>query len=272
MAHLTEEQLEEALAGAAEGAEHLKRCPACRSRLAAHRAVQLRLRAAFAHVRAPAGLADRIHQQLTASPAEMRPRTRRAPRVLRLWPALAAAAALLVGVPLLLHYLSPSSAAAAARLVQIHEDNVVEAGGFHREADPQRVAAWLGEQTGRAPAAPHPCRQCGAVDGCSVATFRGESVGTYRFDTPEGKVSIVIVVEPPEALALAPAGKRHGRDVWSGRHGGCEVAAVRIGERTYCAVGRLGFGELAGVLGWAVPELPGVPSEPCPFCGRRPGR
>ena len=273
MKHLSDEQLEALLDGDEAGDAHLRECDECRRRLSNMRAVRDRLRAAFSSVAPPPGLEDRIRRlpriaEGRTTPAK--PRLRAPMYLIEIWPALpAAAAVLVVGVIVLVWVLTqaPTATAATAELVRIHDANVSAAGGFHKESDPEKVLAYMADHGCSDAAKPSPCK-CASLVGCNVADFRGHKAATYCVDTPTGKVSIVVVRETPDELGLSAFGNRNGLDVRSGTYERTNVAATRAGHLTYCAVGALSREALADVLTWAVPaaSLPARPTHACPFC------
>ena len=119
MSHLSDEQLEEVIRGGPlkAGLEHLEHCAQCKERLAEKEALAGRLRSAFATIKPGKGLAERIRHQLNVGPRPLEHahtigffniRSHR-----REWSTIAAAAAvLIIGIPLVIYLAKPSSAMA----------------------------------------------------------------------------------------------------------------------------------------------------------------
>ncbi len=246
MTHLTDEQLQDVMLGAAEESDHLAVCESCSSRLREMQAVRDRLRSAFASVETGDGLPEQIREKLRevsrgrAAPAPMRR------RVIRPWPlvpALAAAAILVAGLGVYLYMASPSPAMAAqAELATIHGHNLKphehRPGKFYTSADPQKLAAYLKERLGFAPAFPRLDKGM-AIRGCCVAHFRGTIVGSYVVDTPRGVLSVIVTTDTPQSMGLEHAFARQSRSFWTGGYAKCNLAAVRLGGYTYYAVGEV---------------------------------
>jgi hypothetical protein len=245
--HLNDEQLEEALAGADVHAEHLSACADCRRRLQAQQEMRGRLQRAFASVAAGADLAARVRLGM------VKPKTR--PRMIRWMPALAAAAAaLILAVPLIVVSLSTSDAqAAASELAQIHQANLAQMNNpsqFYAQDDPAKLAAYFKDQLHFTPALPR-LGQGLEMRGCCKSHFDKGIVGSYVVQTPSGYTSIVVVREAPERLGLKDKTQRDGRTYFHGVSGCCTLVAVRLGEYTYCAVAMsdLGTDKLVDLLG-----------------------
>jgi hypothetical protein len=268
--HLSDEQFEAILGGEQADHPHLRQCRACRGRLDEMRAVRGRLRRAFASVRPAGDLAERIRGHLAAGDeAAAAPHPRERARFIRLMPALAGAAAVVVIGVLVGVYFSTSGSsatAAVAELARIHADNVAEAEGFRPETDAARIVAHLASHAERGPEQPRVCR-CSKLSGCAVVSFHGRKTATYCIDTPAGRISVVVAAETPEELGLSAMPSRNGMSVWSGSHQDDSVAATRSGERTYCVIGKLPVEELADLLTWAAPLRAGQRRAVCPFCG-----
>ena len=261
MSHLTDEQLEEVMRGSPPkaGPEHLEHCDECKERLAEKEALADRLRSAFATIKPEEGLAERIREQLNvgSSPSEhahtirlFNIRSRR-----RDWSAIAAAAAvLIIGIPLVIYLAKPSSAAAAqAALVKIHENNLSVKHEFYSEADPEKLAEYFKGKLGFSPSMPRPGRGL-ALRGCCVAHFRGEVVGSYVVDTPEGVMSIVVVTDRPQSLGMGGRFERGGWIFWKSSFAKCEMVTVRLGDYSYCAVGEISHKYLTELLARLLPD------------------
>jgi anti-sigma factor RsiW len=251
MNHLTEEQFEAILQGETDIPEHVAGCPECQALLAEKRALAERLRQTFTSVRASADLANRIRANVNAPVTKSRPRTVFLATHRRLWSALATAAAILViAIPVGL-YLNTSSQARAAQteLVGIHKQNVESLDELFVHKDPNELAGYLASKTGHAPTML--CPKSGLkVCGCCTRQFRGRTVGSYLVEVQGRPISIVVVPDSPKSLGLTPEkGKQSSkRAVWRARCEGCNMASVRIGDRSYYAVGQVAQENLDSVL------------------------
>lgn len=245
MTHLSDEQLEDVLQGRMAEPDDLD-APS-RQRLTEHRAIRSRLRSAFASVQAGDQLAARIRGRLAETAGGER-------RTIPLWRhrfwrhLLAAAAVLLIAIPVVIYLSMPEPAGAAqARLFRIHQDNLTGAAGFHRETDPDKIATDLRNQLGYSPALP---RADGRTEfkGCCIAKFRRRSVASYLIQTPRGPVSVIVLPDEPESLRFGRKSLLQGRTCWSCSHGSCNMAAVRLGGYTYCAIGEVPHEQLREIL------------------------
>jgi hypothetical protein len=209
-------------------------------------AIRARLQRAFSAVHAPAGLADRIRTQSPnatgARPASLSFRR-------RVWPILAAAAAVLVmALPLAVYVSGPSSAQAAQQeLIGIHRNNLTDKHGFYSEYESDKLAVYFRDKLGFVPAMPR-LNQGMALRGCCVAHFRGQVVGSYVVNTPRGVISIIAVKDKPEAMGMKAYSTSAGRSFYSGAFGTNSLAAVRMGDFTYCAVGEVPAESLVELL------------------------
>lgn len=255
MNHLTEEQLEGILQGAPIPA-HVDACPECRARLAQSRALAKRLRAAFASVQAGPDLADRIRSSLPGASA-VPVAQGAAPRIIsltarrRLFSGLAAAALiLLVGIPTALYMNTGSQARAAQRqLVDLHSQNLSSLDTLFVHDDPRELAGHLEDKTGHGPAMICTGSEM-KVCGCCTGQFRERTVGSYVVQTPNGHVSVIVIPDAPESLGMTPDKTQQpsGRRIWRAACEGCNMALVRIGNHSYCAVGRVPQAVLERVL------------------------
>lgn len=262
MEHLTEEQFEGILQGEDDRVciEHLEQCRECRNKVAEKRAIAARLRRAFDPVKAGPVLADRIRSRLNAA---TEPTMTAQPvqhihldnHIKRLWPAFAAAAAvLLILVPLSLYFGAPSSAEAAqAELVRIHKENLAADHEFMSEADPEKLAAYLKDKLGFNPRLPELGRGM-ALKGCCVRHFRGRIVGSYVVDTPKGVMSVIVVTDKPESLGISSRFTKNQQTYWKSSFAKCNMVSVRIGNYTYCAVDEISHEYLTELLSRLVPE------------------
>jgi anti-sigma factor RsiW len=256
MNHLTEEQFEDILRDAAHVPEHVDRCPLCRARLDENRVIAQRVPKAFLSVGAPPGLADRIRTGVAAlaePAATPRGRVRIIPFYIQryLWPGLTAVAAILIlGVPMGFYVSTGSQAnAAPVALAEIHHTNLDSLGQLVSNDDPRALCKYLEDRVGHSPAML--CTGSGLdMCGCCVRKFQGRPVASYVVRSEHAPISVIAVPQSPEALGMTLAGSKTAtaRDLWQARHGCCNIASVRIGEYSYCAVGQVTQEKLAAVL------------------------
>ena len=247
MNHLTNEQLEDIMQGHDVDLRHLNQCQDCQDRLAEKQAIATKLRSAFMSVKADEGLADRIRNQIykngeTAETAKSIQLTWAKHLHHKLWPTLAAAAAIFVVlVPLSMYVLIPSTATAAqVELVMIHQQNIGSHREFYNDADPEKLAGYFKDKLGFAPA--FPCTGQGmAIRGCCIAHFKGQIVGSYVVDTPKGVISIIVVTDTPRQMGMThvPGKKRYEQSLWKGSYAQCNMVTVRLGGYSYCAIGEI---------------------------------
>lgn len=250
MTHLTEKQLEDLLQDGANVPEHVVQCPECRARLDEKRALACRLRGAFSSIQAGPDLAARIRTQI-AAPGQARPRAILLHLHRHVQFGLGVAAAILIGVLSISFYIGTGSQtkAAQAALLGIHQINLNSLGQSASDSDPNHLVGDVENRVGYRPAMP--CAGCGmSACGCTMRDFCGQRVVSYVVQGPNAPVSVIIVPDSPQALGMAPAEEKApaGRVVWRSRRGGCNMASVRIGEYSYCAVGEVAQDELARVL------------------------
>ena len=256
MNHLTNEQFEDIIQGLLPEPEHLVDCDRCRELLAEKAAIANRLRSAFASVKPGEQLAKNIRAQLTSEAVP-----RQVNFVKWLWNlrlqkvALPAAAAVLVlAVILGIYSLSSSSAMAAqAELVEIHKHNLSAEHEFYSEADPEKLAEYFKNKLGFSPFMPVPSQGM-ALRGCCVRHFRGQVVGSYVVDTPQGVMSVVVVTDKPETLGMGGKFEREGRIFWKSSFAKCDMVTVRLGDYSYCAVGEISHEYLTELLSRLMPE------------------
>ena len=251
MNHLTEEQFEDLLQDGVNVPEHVVQCPECRARLDEKRALARRMHRAFSSLHAGPDLAARIRGQI-AAPAQPGPRTILLHVHRHLQFGLGVAAAILIGVLSISFYVGTGSQTKAAQvaLLGIHQINLNSLGQSASDADPNRPAGDVETKAGYRPAMP--CAGCGmSTCGCTMRDFCGRRVVSYVVKGPNAPVSVIIVPDAPKALGMTPVKEQApaGRVVWQSRRGGCNMASVRIGEYSYCAVGKVAQDELARVLG-----------------------
>ena len=251
MSHLTQEQFEEILQGGGRVPEHVDQCPECRARLEEKRALAQRVRGAFSAIQPGPDLVNRIRADVAAGQGAST--VRAWPQIIPLrfhrhvWSALAAAAAVLIVALSITFYIDTGSQIKAAQneLVGIHQANLSSLAQPATGHDPNELGAFVQNQMGRRPVMP-----CTGACGCSVREFCGRQVPSYVIKGPNAPVSVIVVPQPPKALGMTPAKDEAvaKRSIWRAKCGNCNMASVRIGERSYCAVGQVTQEELTGVL------------------------
>jgi len=201
-------------------------------------AVGARLRAAFESVRADDGLVERIRAQVAAGVEEaQRPRVlARIPRLA--WAAAAAAVLILTAIPIVLSLRPSAAMAAATELAMIHDHNLAAGHGFYADSDPAKLAEYFRHKLGFTPAMPE-LNQGMKLRGCCIARFRGESVGSYVVDTPQGGISIIVTTGPSLSCCQPGEISSQGRTmpVASCTCGHCNMVSIRLNGYTYFAIG-----------------------------------
>ena len=260
MIHLTDEQFEDLMQGKNVSFAHLKECLECRGRLSEKQALASRLRLAFAKIKPEEALTERIRRKLNVGSMRMEHAGERHLLNVRFqrrrWLSLASAAAavLIIAIPLVFFLGEPSSAAAAkAELVRIHNDNLSAKHGFHNQADPKKVAEYFKSRLGVSPIILR-AGQGRLLRGCCLCRFRGQIVGSYLVQTPKGMMSIVVVTDRPQSLGMDKNFRRGEHTFWAGSFAKCKLVAVRIGQYSYCAVGEVPEAHLTELLIGLVPR------------------
>jgi hypothetical protein len=259
MNHLTDEQFENIMQGEKVRPMHLKSCIECRTRLTEREALASRLRLAFAGIKPEEGLVERIRRQSniglrrikhTGERHLLKIRFRR-----RSWLSIASAAAVLIIVIPLAYYVAEPSAAVAAQaeLVRIHEDNLSASHEFHDQNDPQKIVEYFKSKLGVSLIMPR-AGQGRSLRGCCVCRFRGQIVGSYVVETPQGLMSVVVVTDQPQSLGMDRKFQLGERTFWAGSFAGCKLVTVRIGQYSYCAVGKVPEAHLAELLVGLIPH------------------
>ena len=246
MNHLTEEQFEDILQGNDQGFAHLNECGVCRQKLADKRLIADRLRTVFESVKPDKGLEEKIRNRISdirrSQLSVSGDRWWKSRLNNKIWSSAAAAAVVFAVVFPLYFYLSvPSEALAGqAELVRIHEHNLSPHTEFYSETEPEKLAVYLKEILGFSPAMPKPDQGL-AVRGCCIAHFKGEITGSYVVSTPKGTISVIVVPDRPEELALDRMADKNGyrRTFWKSSYAHCNMVAVSSGEYTYSAVGNV---------------------------------
>ena len=259
MNHLTDEQFEDLIQGKDVRFAHLKDCIECRGRLSEKQALASRLRLAFAKIKPQDSLAEQIRRKLNVNSMRVKHTgERQLLNVLfqrRRWLSLASAAAvLIIATPLVFFLVEPSSAyAAKAELVKIHNDNLSANHDFYNQADPKKVAEYFKNRLGVSPIILR-ARQGQSLRGCCLCRFRGQIVGSYVVETPQGMISIIVVTDRPQSLGMDRKFRRGQRTFWVSSFAGCKLVAVRIGQHSYCAVGEVPDAQLTELLVRLVPH------------------
>ena len=266
MNHLSDQQLEDICQGRTERPEHLGDCPQCQSRLAQKQQIAEKLRSAFSSIKPPAGLDSSIREQIASAEqggqgdpqperhVPLPPPTRVHNR---LWPLMAAAAAIVVVLIPLGIYLSVSPQATAAQeaLANIHHQNLDGPAEFYNNADPEKLAQYFKNKLGFSPA--FPCTGNGmAIRGCCLAHFKGSIVGSYVVDTPKGVISVIVVTDTPESIGMTqmPSSADHAQNLWKGSFAHCKMITLTQDNLSYCAVAELPHKYLAELLNRLLPD------------------
>ena len=254
MRHLTDQELEEILRSAAPESTHLEECELCRGRLRDFRAMQTRLRGAFSSVHADNKLLERVRSRLNApssDAAAVKPGGKRAVwRVHRIfWRAGAAAAALLlIAVPLSIYLATPETAAAAeSELFEIYQHSVSPHTELYADADPKKLAEYLKGELGFEPAFPRLGAGMSLRGGC-ITHFRNKPVGSYVVQTPKGVISLIVIKEDLKSLGLKDELRRGDHTYMAGSFAKCEMVVLELDGYTYCAVGEVPRAFLADLL------------------------
>jgi hypothetical protein len=165
-----------------------------------------------------------------------------------------AAAILIIVVPLSVYFGTPSAARAAhAELVKIHNHNLSPGHEFYSEAEPEKLAEYFKDKLGFNPRLPESSRGL-ALRGCCVRHFRGQVVGSYVVETPEGVMSIVVVTDKPESLGIKSKFRKGQYTYWKSSFAKCDMVTVRIGDYSYCAVGEISHEYLTELLSQLLPR------------------
>ena len=225
-----------------------------RRRVTLHRVVRNRLRSACFSQRPAEGFSFRVHaavREAMGSPLDAAPRR----RVYTLWPAVISAAAVLLVVivarPLLL---SPPPGSAGqnkvtqAVLAHIHEEHSL----YGRPSIPftrrEQFLREIKSTTGLTPVLPGQGRT--EILGGGAPIFFGEHAAAYVLKTSDALVTVVVMRRPPDTLNFDHCWTIEDGD---GRRWACgykteKMVARRIGDLTYCAIGRLTHQQLSDIL------------------------
>ena len=259
MSHLTDEQFEALLQGQDLYQDHLNQCEQCRVRLSERRALAERLRSAFSQVGPSMALTQRIRGQvsLEAKPAAAQVRGASIKLRLRTWRiGLSAAAAVLIVACILAFCLTPSAAhATPSILAEIHTQNMTGQHEFWVETDPNALSARYAERLGFSAQLPCPCQALKLCSCCIKPCTEGKNVlGTYVAGIDQGIVTVAVVKDAPESLGAGDVVQEGGRRFYQSRFGPCHMVATRIGDRTYCAVGKMSHKHLRDLLVQLMPD------------------
>ena len=258
MNHLTDKQFEDLMQGKNVSFAHLKDCIECRGRLSEKQALASRLQLAFARIKPQDSLAEQIRRKLNVSSMRVKHTgERHLLNVLfqrRRWLSLASAAAvLIIASPIVFFLAKPSTAIAAkAELVRIHKDNLSAKHGFHNQADPQKIAEYFKNKLGVSPIIPR-AKQGQSLRGCCLCRFKGQIVGSYVVQTPKGVMSIVVITDKPQSLGMDRKFRIGNRVFWSSSFAKHKLVIIRIGQYSYCAVGKGPDSHLTELLTQLVP-------------------
>lgn len=240
---LNPEQIEDILSGTAPQPDGL--APEDLAALEEARAIRSRLAAAFDSTRASDSLADKVRAGLQNAPAPRRG-ILRFPRLL--FPA-AAAAALLILVPILYSVLGPEPIhAATVEMANIHKANLSSPEGFYATGDCEEIKAYFKRELGFMPKLLGQCPDLQVV-GCHVAKVRGKMVATYVVQLDDAKASVIVTEDWPKKLGLGcGCGHPQCKCIHDGKCDGLTIVSVRLGERSYSVVGKLPAAALRTVL------------------------
>ncbi len=260
MNHLTDEQFEDLIQGKDVRFAHLKDCIECRGRLSEKQALASRLRLAFAKIKPQDSLAEQIRRKLNVSSMRVKHTGKR--HLLNVlfqrqtWLRLASAAAvLIIAIPFVFFLAEPSSASAAkAELVNIHKHNLSadHEHEFYNQADPKKVAEYFKGRLGVSPIILR-TRQGQSLRGCCLCRFKGKIVGSYVVQTPKGVMSIVVITDKPQSLGMDRKFRIGNRVFWSSSFAKHKLVIIRIGQYSYCAVGKGPDSHLTELLTQLVP-------------------
>lgn len=258
MNHLTDQQLDDILQGSGPQPAHLAECEHCQARLTEQGAIRGRLQSAFETVTADEALANSIRAILPSAESR-RPEERPVVETLRLslrrflWPALAAAAVLIVAIPAIIFLSAPKPATAGEEaLYRIYEHNLSPHADIYAGATPEELSAYLKDKLGFEPATPQPDVGM-TLRGCCVSHFREEPVGSYVVDTDHGVISIIVLTDHASAAGLSGQMGSGGRTYETGSFAQCQMVAIELNGYTYCAVGETSYDFLIAVLDRLVP-------------------
>ncbi len=259
MNHLTDEQLEDIVQGGPPEPPHLAQCQHCQARLAEMAAVRGRLRSAFEDIRADDSLKDSLRAALdrAGAPSTSTQPTRKTPHLLVhrvLWPALAAAAVLVITIPVVIYFAWPQPAMAAGEeFYRIYEHNLSPHADLYAGESPEDLAGYLKEQLGFRPALPQP--EAGMkLRGCCVVHFREKPAGSYVVESDHGVISIVVLTDRASAVGFREQVRRKGRTYELGSFAKGRMALVELDGFTYCAIGEVSYDFLIDLLDRLAPS------------------
>ncbi len=249
---MTDVQLEEFVEGEAD----ISNVDSDEIRLAieGHRALRRRLREAFETHRPGLGLFVRV--QSAVSEAGVCPPGGDHEIVLRFprWGIVASAAAMVLVVLSAAYMFAPAPQAAPvsagqgkiAQAVLAHIHKETSSHPIHPSSDWSDVRGYLAEHTGI-----RPRRVSGSslqLIGGSQTEFFGESAASYVFQTPEGPVTVVVMRAPPEKLNFDRCHRIDDSRLWACGFRDSRMVALRVGDLTYCAIGKFDHDRLSELL------------------------
>ncbi len=248
---ITYVQLEELVEGEADTSEVDN--DRIRMAVEGHRALRRRIRGAFESQRPGIGLFVRVQSTVSAagaaSPREHGEVVLRFPR----WGVVASAAAMVLMVLSAVYLLAPDPQApvsagqgkiAQAVLAHIHTET--SSHPTHPSSDWSDVRGYLAEQTGI-----RPRKVSGSslqLVGGSRTEFMGEAAASYVFQTPEGPLTVVVMRTSPEKLNFDHCRRIHAGQFWACGFRDSRMVAVRVGDLTYCAIGKFDHDRLSELL------------------------
>ncbi len=197
-------------------------------------AIRNRLRSAFLAVRPD----DAISRRITASVLERHDqRLDTSRRMFWLAPSLAAAAALIFGA-VLVAVTMPTGGnpyEAQALLEHIHEQNLVSGGGLTAQDRPAQAASFFQDRLGFRPVMP--ASDLAQIQGARVVEFMENRAASYLVETDLGPVSFLVTDLPPEKLNFDHQRQVRGKALWYCGFRHCRMVAMRLGDKTYLAIG-----------------------------------
>jgi len=259
MSHLTDEQFEALLQGQDSYQDHLAQCEQCCARFAEKQALAERLRSVFSRIDPSTALRQHIREQTSLATRAPAHQVRGISIMQRLRPwtvRLSAAAAVLIIAGILAVSLTPSTAQATPSiLAEIHAQNMAGQHAFWTETDPNELAARYADRLGFKPQLPCPCQTLRLCSCCIKPCTEGKTVlGTYVADTDKGIITVAVVKDKPKSLGKGDVVQEGGRHFYQSRFGPCHMVAARIGDQTYCAVGKMAHAHLKDLLVQLMPN------------------
>jgi hypothetical protein len=221
-----------------------------------HRAMRRRLGTAFHSTRPGLALFVRIQSAVTAAgvkPAAESPReqTLTLPR----WGIAVSAAAMVLVVLAAAILFRPdnsrpvtagSSPGKVAQAVLAHIHTETSSHPAHPSDDWSDVRGYLAETTGIAPRLISGSRL--QLVGGARTEFLGESAASYVLQTSRGPVTIVVMHAHPSRLNFDRCRQVDTGRVWACGFRQSRMVAIRVGDLTYCAIGKFDHDRLSDLL------------------------